>query len=62
MAGAYDMGGEEVWIPRVMVRRHNAENAEIAPLASTFVSVIEPYEKTSKIAAIRRMAEAMRAA
>jgi len=42
---------KEVWIPRLMVRRQAKE----APLASTFVSVIEPYEKSSNIAAIRRL-------
>jgi len=43
-------GNEEAWIPRIMVRRQAAQ----APLASTFVAVIEPYERTSGIAAIRR--------
>jgi hypothetical protein len=47
-------GTEETWIPRVMVRRRSAESAE-APLASTFVAVIEPYEESAKIAAIRRL-------
>ena len=41
-------GGAPQWIPRVMVRR----KAD-APLESTFVSVIEPYEGASKIKAIR---------
>jgi len=44
-------GDEEAWIPRVMVRRQAAQ----APLASTFVAVIEPYERASGIAAIRRL-------
>lgn len=42
---------EEVWIPRLMVRRQAAQ----APLATTFAAVIEPYEKTSNIAGIRRL-------
>jgi len=42
---------EEAWIPRVMVRRQSKE----APLASTFVAVIEPYEKKTNITQIRRL-------
>jgi hypothetical protein len=42
---------QELWIPRIMVRRQ----AEKAPLVSTFVSLIEPYEKSSNISHIRRM-------
>ncbi|MBL8228217.1 MAG: heparinase II/III family protein [Bryobacterales bacterium] len=42
---------EEFWIPTVMVRRRAAQG----PLASTFVSVMEPYEGTSRIKAIRRL-------
>lgn len=49
-AGLYDESAE-TWIPRVLVRRR----APAGPLASTFVSVIEPYEKQTKIAAIRRL-------
>lgn len=41
---------EEAWIPRLMTRRIGA-----APLRSTFVAVIEPYEGKSNIAAIRRL-------
>ena len=41
----------EAWIPTVMVRRQS----ENAPLASTFVAVIEPYEKQSGIRRIRRL-------
>src|SRR5262249_13743246 len=37
----YSAEESEVWIPRAMVRRQSAE----APLASTFVAVIEPYEQ-----------------
>jgi len=44
-------GHEEAWIPRVMTRRTAAQ----APLASTFVAVIEPYEQHSGIAAIHRL-------
>jgi hypothetical protein len=41
----------ETWIPRVMVRRRAAQ----APLQSTFVAVIEPYEGTPCIASVRRL-------
>ncbi|MFC1574398.1 hypothetical protein ACFL30_04365, partial [Candidatus Latescibacterota bacterium] len=41
----------ETWIPRLMVRRR----ADAAPLVSTFVSIIEPYEGRTKIASIRRL-------
>ncbi|MFC1607690.1 heparinase II/III family protein [Candidatus Latescibacterota bacterium] len=41
----------EDWIPRLIVRRQS----DSAPLASTFVSVIEPYEGRSNIASIRRL-------
>ncbi len=41
----------ETWIPRIMVRRRS----EKAPLASTFVSVIEPYGDKSGIASVRRL-------
>jgi hypothetical protein len=50
VAGLFD-STEEVWVPRVMTRRQS----ETDGLASTFVSVIEPYEKQSKIAGIRRL-------
>ena len=50
VAGIYNSTVES-WIPRLMVRRQ----AQEAPLASTFVAVIEPYGKTSNIAAIRRL-------
>ena len=50
VAGGYSSGAE-TWIPRVMVRRRS----ETAPLASTFVAVIEPYETSSNIAGIRRL-------
>jgi hypothetical protein len=45
-------GNDEAWVPHFAVRR----TADIAPLTSTFVSVVEPYEGTSKIAQIRRVA------
>jgi len=41
----------EAWIPSVLVRRE----AEQAPLASIFVSVLEPYETKTNLAAIRRL-------
>jgi len=44
-------GTKEAWIPRIMVRRQTEERL----LASTFVSIIEPYERTSNIAQIRRL-------
>lgn len=44
-------GEASCWIPRVMVRR----KAGTAPLESTFVSVVEPYEGASKIKAIRNI-------
>jgi len=42
----------ESWIPRVLVRRRAAK----APLASTFVGVLEPYEKGPSVAAAVRLA------
>jgi hypothetical protein len=42
---------EEFWIPTVMTR-HQAKEG---PLASTFVSVLEPYEKTARLTRIRRL-------
>lgn len=50
VAGGYS-SGDETWIPRVIVRRRS----ETAPLASTFVAVVEPYEKSSNIKSIRRL-------
>jgi hypothetical protein len=48
------LGGfnEEAWIPCVIVRRQASEG----PLASTFVTIIEPYERASNIAGVRRLA------
>lgn len=43
-------GNREAWIPRIMVRRRGE-----APLATTFVGIIEPYEHSSRIAAVRRL-------
>jgi len=42
---------DEAWVPRVLVRRTGT-----APLASTFVSVIEPYGRHPTIAAVKRLA------
>jgi hypothetical protein len=50
MAGIFNTS-EEAWIPRLLVRRRTDQ----APLASTFVSVIEPYERTPGVAGIRRL-------
>lgn len=49
-AGGYATNNA-TWIPRIMTRRQSNE----APLASTFVAVIEPYEKRSNIKSIRRL-------
>jgi len=43
-------GEESRWIPSVLVQREGA-----APLASTFVSVIEPYEGQRAIESIERL-------
>lgn len=44
-------GTEEGWIPRLMVRRRGS-----APLASTFVAVLVPFEgNTCPVAAVRRL-------
>jgi dienelactone hydrolase len=48
--GYYSSVGE-AWIPTVIVRR----KAEAAPLASTFVGILEPYEKASKLGSLRRL-------
>ncbi len=44
-------GGNPEWIPRVMVRR----KADQALLASCFVSILEPYEKTPSVESVRRL-------
>jgi len=44
-------GNETGWIPRVMVRRQS----DTAPLASTFVGVIEPFEGESTLSGVRRL-------
>jgi len=44
-------GTADAWIPRVLVRRRSDQ----APLASTFVSVIETYEKHPAITEFRRL-------
>lgn len=41
----------EAWIPSVLVRRRTSQS----PLASTFVSIIEPYEGKSRLGTIRRL-------
>lgn len=48
--GSYN-ATEEVWVPQVMVRRQS----EREPLASTFVSVIEPFGNRRSISSIRRV-------
>ncbi len=48
--GDYHAQGD-TWIPRVMVRRR----ADQAPLASTFVGLIEPYETASAVSRVRRL-------
>ena len=44
-------GYEEAWLPCVITRRRG----EKTPLASTFVSLLEPYEGTPKISRVRRL-------
>jgi hypothetical protein len=44
-------GTADAWIPSFLVSRR----AEHAPLASTFVNVLEPYETKSNLAGIRRL-------
>jgi hypothetical protein len=41
----------EAWVPRALTRRTSKD----APLASTFVAVLEPYERSSNVAAIHRL-------
>ncbi len=43
---------DDSWVPHVVCRRQ----ASSAPLASTFVSVIEPYDEAGRIVHIRRLA------
>jgi hypothetical protein len=50
VASSYDALAE-AWIPTVMVRRRG----ETEPLASTFVGIIEPYEGSPLIKAVRRL-------
>src|SRR5204863_241310 len=42
---------EEMWIPRLIVRRQSQQ----APLASTFVAIIEPYGTASNMTGLRRL-------
>jgi hypothetical protein len=44
-------GTDQTWVPRVIVRRKSPQ----APLVSTFVGVIEPYQKAPKIGSVRRL-------
>jgi len=44
-------GTAEAWIPSVLVRRR----ADKPPLVSTFVGVLEPYERESNLGASRRL-------
>ncbi len=48
--GGYN-DSRETWIPRIITRRTSDE----APLLSTFISIIEPYEKSPAITSIRRL-------
>jgi len=50
VAGKFD-SVREMWIPRVMTRRRGNS----APLVSTFVGVLEPYEQKSNLSSIRRV-------
>lgn len=51
VAGANYSGGEETWIPRIMVRRRADTEASV----STFVAVLEPYDRSPGITGIRRL-------
>ena len=44
-------GTADAWIPRLMVRRRVDE----APLSSTFVGVLEPYERQPLLQSVRRL-------
>jgi hypothetical protein len=44
-------GTADAWIPSVLVRRRT----EAAPLNSTFVSVLEPFERAANLVTIRRL-------
>jgi hypothetical protein len=48
--GGYD-GADGVWIPRVLVRRRAMD----APLSSTFLAVVEPYEGSPGVVGVRRL-------
>lgn len=50
VAGGYS-SLDETWIPRVMVRR----KSDKAPLESTFVSVLEPYEGSPTVLSVERI-------
>lgn len=51
VAGLYD-SSLEIWTPRVLSRR----TSESAPLDSTFVALLEPYENQPTIVSARRLA------
>lgn len=42
---------QEAWVPHLMTRRKAAQ----APLSSTFVSIVEPYEAKSNISSMQRL-------
>lgn len=51
LASKHGGANHEGWLPSLMVRRKSEE----APLSSTFVAVMEPYEGQSNIRSIRRL-------
>lgn len=51
LAYAHAGANHEGWLPSLMIRRQATE----APLASTFVCVMEPYEDRSNLKGIRRL-------
>lgn len=52
VAGSFS-GGDEIWIPRVVVRRQNRADKE--PLRSTFVGLLQPYEGRPFIESVNRL-------
>ena len=48
------MSNAETWLPCLVTRRRLPKNVA-PPLSSTFVGIIEPYEKTSNILSTRRI-------
>ncbi|MEZ5412763.1 MAG: heparinase II/III family protein [Opitutaceae bacterium] len=51
LASKHGGANHEGWLNSLVMRR----KAEVAPLASTFVAVLEPYRDQSKLRAIRRL-------